>query len=151
MNSCASTVCATLLLIACPVFASSTQQASTSLSQRLEQVRIAELEFREAELPDVISVLVRESRINFVLLDPTGKARPITLSLRNIPLDEAIRYIAEAAGLRYRYDKHAVVFFALEEGEQLLETRAYAVESGALKTHILQPGDRGLLRRPEDF
>ncbi len=50
--------------------------------------------------------------LNFVLKapgQPTPDTHLITLSLREVPLSEVVRYVAELAGLKLRFEENAVV------------------------------------------
>jgi beta-lactamase regulating signal transducer with metallopeptidase domain len=78
--------------------------------------------FEEASLPDVLQFLQQKSLehdpakkgLNLILKAP-GEPAPgmirISLSLREVPLSEALRYVAELANLKLRYDDDAVVLF----------------------------------------
>jgi general secretion pathway protein D len=77
-------------------------------------------DFQEASLPEVIQFLQKKSieldpkkqGLNFLLKvqgQPTPDAIRISLSLREVPLSEAIRYVAELAGLELRFEENAVV------------------------------------------
>jgi beta-lactamase regulating signal transducer with metallopeptidase domain len=77
-------------------------------------------DFREAPLPEVIQFLQEKSieldpekrGLNFVLKAP-GQPTPdsilINLSLREVPLSDVLRYVAELAGLKLRFEENAVV------------------------------------------
>ena len=55
----------------------------------------------------------------------------ITISLRNIPLREALKYIVKAKGLKYRVDDYAVVISTPENlTDEEMETRYYHLKSG---------------------
>ncbi|MDD5644333.1 MAG: hypothetical protein PHO00_02640 [bacterium] len=55
----------------------------------------------------------------------------ITISLRNIPLREALKYIVKAKGLKYRIDDYAVVISTPENlTEEQMETKYYHLKSG---------------------
>ena len=80
---------------------------------------VPKIEFREASLSEAVEFLRVKSReldpakvgVN-ILLGPGAQAmreKPITLSLQNIPLSEALRYVAELAGLQVREEAPALV------------------------------------------
>lgn len=46
---------------------------------------------------------------NFLLRGDGVNEKRFTMQLRNIPLDEALRMAGEMAGVRFRYDPHAVI------------------------------------------
>lgn len=93
---------------------------SEALKQKLEQMVIPELNFREAAPQDVITWLQEQSKalspdktaINFVWMVPSDAKLPgITLSLQKIPMSEVLKYATTLAGLQYRVEAHAVVIF----------------------------------------
>ncbi|MDZ4286768.1 MAG: hypothetical protein U0984_02355 [Prosthecobacter sp.] len=49
---------------------------------------------------------------NFIVQDPALNAKTLSLNLSNIPLTEAIQYLARVAGCKVVYEKHAVLFTA---------------------------------------
>jgi beta-lactamase regulating signal transducer with metallopeptidase domain len=89
----------------------------TGLAARLV---LPEATFRNAPLPDVIRFLQEKSieldpakkGLNFILKingEPRASEIDINLSLREIPLSEALRYVAQLGGLNLRFDENAVV------------------------------------------
>jgi len=94
--------------------------SSTALRETLEETIIPEVNFREARVADVIEFLRTESQkisgaenpINFVWEAPEDfKSVKVTLSLRQVPLADALKYVTVLCGLRYRVDPHAVVVY----------------------------------------
>ena len=92
----------------------------SNLRRKLETAIIPELNVHGAAVGDVIELLRTESQkvlkektpINFVWQAPEDlKTAKITLNLRNIPLADALKYVTESVGLRYRADAHAVVIY----------------------------------------
>lgn len=76
----------------------------------------------EATLPTVLQFLQEKSLeldpakkgLNLILNapgDPAPEGIQISLTLREVPLSEALRYVAELANLKLRYDDDAVVLF----------------------------------------
>ena len=77
------------------------------------------LDFREASLEDALEFIRQQSR----KLDPAGvgaqilikgspRPAPLTLSLRNIPVSEALRYVAELSNLRLSTDGQVFILSA---------------------------------------
>lgn len=54
---------------------------------------------------------------------------PITLTLNNVPMGEALRYIANLAGLKVKYEEHAVNLIPV--GVDTLITKKYTLPPGA--------------------
>jgi general secretion pathway protein D len=70
---------------------------------------------------------------------PTAEAsesfgQKITLSLRNVPLIDALKYVTTLAGLKYRIEPSAVIILPLDAPEGEMVTRSYPVTPGVFKT-----------------
>jgi tetratricopeptide (TPR) repeat protein len=63
-----------------------------------------------------------------------GGELTITMDFDNIPLGEAIRYICQGAGLKYRIERYAVIIAGRDVPLDDMETRIYPVEAGFLTT-----------------
>lgn len=89
-----------------------------SQEKALQSVIIPKIEFREATLGAAFDFLKNAigkasngaQSVNFVLKLPPDQLNTatVTLSLTNIPATEAIKYIAELAGVEVTYDKYAI-------------------------------------------
>ncbi len=69
---------------------------------------------------------------------PTGETpesfgQKITLSLRNVPLIDALKYVTTLAGLKYRIESSAVLILPLDAAEGEMVTRSYPVTPGVFK------------------
>ena len=125
--------------------------------QRLQRIVIPEIQFREAQITEVIDFLARETArldpkkqgVNFVVLNPAGKPRAITLHLQRVPLLEAARYIGELAGLQVRVERSAIVFLDPEAASQRMETRVYHVSPATFEATLSKEAREPQLRRPE--
>jgi len=82
------------------------------LEHKLRSTILPELKFEDSDLGETADFLSREGDVN-IIVAPTDLAKDsdlkISLRLKNIPLYDAIRYVAEAVQLRFRVDDHAVV------------------------------------------
>ncbi len=63
----------------------------------------------------------------------SGSELTITMDFDNIPLGEAIRYICQGAGLKYKVETHAVIIASQDIPFDEMETRFYPVEAGFLR------------------
>lgn len=89
------------------------------LEGRLARVIIPEIAFADAPIGDVLDYLASrtqeltkgETVVNFIYKGtPEQRAgTPITLSLRSVPLSEAIKYVGELSRSKVKYEPHAVV------------------------------------------
>ncbi len=84
---------------------------------RAKGITVPQLDFREASLKDVVNYLADESRtldpdkkgVNIFLQVPPGTKPPaITLNLQNIPLFDALRFIASIGGCDLVVDDNAL-------------------------------------------
>lgn len=68
----------------------------------------------------------------------------VTMDFDNIPLGEAIRYICQGAGLKYKVETHAVIIASQDIPFDELETRFYPVEAGFLQQKLTREKGAGL-------
>lgn len=122
---------------------------------------IPEINFTQAHIRDVLQYLSKITGVNIILDErvfdtgfaPSSAAmkededdssaddkaaksgasisETITISLTNVPLIEALRYILKVKGLSYRIDDYAVLVSTPEGiGDETMETRYYHLSSG---------------------
>ncbi len=94
--------------------------AIQSMTDRLEQINIPSLDFREANIKDVVLFLTETARrqdpsqrgVNILLMGMENSmsmdANNITISIRDMSLVEALQYIVEMASLKYEVQPKAV-------------------------------------------
>ncbi len=125
--------------------------AIASLNQKLNSIIIPEINFRDAVVPDIVRFLSDESRrvdpqhegVNIVLQSPDVEGRTVTLSLRDVPLVEALKYVTTVAGLKFRVEPSAVLVLPKDAPEGDLLTRSYPVAPGSLETLVVKPDTAG--------
>lgn len=126
--------------------------------EKLKSIVIPEIDFKDVPLEDAIEFLRRKSAdLDTMESDPSNKgvnlvvqpaAGPqdvveeaqgrensprITLNLKNVPLEEALRYTTELAGRKYKVDSDGVEIVPLTDvGEDLL-TKVYGVPPNFLE------------------
>jgi len=64
---------------------------------------------------------------------------PVTLSLTNVPMVEALRYLTELAGLKYKIEPYAVSIVPITENTTDLVTKEYRVPPGFIPTTTSTP------------
>jgi len=138
-----------------------------SMEDKSKQV-IAEINFTDAHLSDVLQYLSRVSGVNIILdedmfIKQKGEigisvedenikntegvykvvSDRVTITLKNIPLIEALKYILSAKGLKYRIDEYAVIVSTPQRlAEVEMETRYYHLASGIGSfTEYVQPAE----------
>lgn len=114
-----------------------------AISRKLQEIRIPQLTLSDETVRDAIEKLQKKSRtldpskegVNIVLkLDPTKEAvdggTKINLSLSDLPLGEALKYIASAANLKVKIEPYAVAIVPLSEPTETLISKEYKVPPG---------------------
>jgi|GEM_PF-115113 len=103
---------------------------------KLRSYRMPKVEFQQATIVEILELLRLRSRdldpqgkgVDFVLnLPDDSRQRQITLTLADVPLEEVLRYVCEAAGVSYRVEEHAVMISSLSEKNATLITRSFRV------------------------
>jgi hypothetical protein len=90
----------------------------TSLKKKYEGVKLGKIEFTEVTFEEaleglrVLSKNASSGQVipNFIITDPTLKPKSISLMLTDVPLTQAMEYLARIAGARISYDNHAAIF-----------------------------------------
>jgi hypothetical protein len=113
---------------------------------KMNRIVIRQLEFRSANIADVIKYLDQasiacdkdsppsEKGVNIILqLKPRDAATStnlptITTSLRNVVLMDAIKYVTEVTGLKYRIEENRVIITTSDVVYGELVTRTYRVQ-----------------------
>ncbi len=120
------------------------------IQNKLNSIVIPVLELREATVRDAMEFLHQKSveldttepdpsrkGVNIVLKLDNASAiadKRITLSLKNIPLGEAVRYISELAGLKYKVEPYALKIVPISESTETLVTKEYQLPDGFLSS-----------------
>jgi len=74
--------------------------------------------------------------------------RTITLSLRNVPMDQALKYITSLANLKYQVESSAVVLLPADAAVGGMVTRSYNVSPDAIRSLIAGGGGGGVAPTP---
>lgn len=89
-----------------------------SVKGSYEAVTLAKIEFTEVSLTEAVEGLrslsktVTDGKVvpNIIIKDPALGAKTLSLNLSNVPLTDAIQYLADLVGAKTSYDRHAVIF-----------------------------------------
>ncbi len=127
------------------------------IARKLRETILPSIVFDEATVDEAIEYLRQKSRehdpfetneaekgVNIVrrqnVLGPDGVApteeQTITLRLSNVPLSEALRYVAEGAGMKYKIEPYTVVVVPLWQGTNDLYTRTFRVPPDFLSSAV---------------
>ena len=111
------------------------------LEDKLKRISIPQIDFSGLDLETVRKALVSLSRqhdtygkgVNFVISSEVVSAQPVTLKLRDVSLDEVIRYVAQIAGVKLRISEIGVTFAPIIEKSPQLIRREFSVSPAFFK------------------
>lgn len=125
-------------------------KGAASISKKLRDIRIPQLTISDQTIREAIDTLQKKARaldtsesdpsrkgVNIVLKvdTPAGSQEPtINLSLSDLPLEEALKYVASAANLKIKIEPYAVAIVPLSEQTEALITKEYKVPPGFLSS-----------------
>ena len=127
-------------------------KGTSAISRKLQEIRIPQLTLSDETVREAVEKLQKKARtldttetdpakkgVNIVLkLDPTKEAldggTKINLSLSDLPLGEALKYIASAANLKVKIEPYAVAIVPLSEPTETLISKEYKVPPGFITT-----------------
>lgn len=91
------------------------------------------VDFRDVDLGFVLNFLSEETGVNIVPSSGVSlKDKRVTIKIKDMPMDAALKYILQNQGLAYRVEPDAVLVSTREELEkEELETRVYFLTQGA--------------------
>ncbi|MBB5036072.1 M56 family metallopeptidase [Prosthecobacter dejongeii] len=97
--------------------------ANKYLLEKLDRIVLPDIQFSGATLEEVVEFLTVKAKeydttetdetrkgVPFLILLRPGPQKIISLDLKKVPLVEAIRYVSELAGMKFRVEPHAVIF-----------------------------------------
>ncbi len=116
-----------------------TPPAPIPFEQRVQRIILPVFALNNAPLREAIDVLKREARerdpekkgVNFVVRElPGGIEKPATIRLTNVPLTEAVRYLADLTGLKVELvpDAEAFVFTPMPPADDPTRNQLYTRE-----------------------
>lgn len=138
-------------------------QGTSAISRKLQEIRIPQLSLSDETVREAVEKLQKKSRtldttetdpakkgVNIVLkLDPTKEAldggTKINLSLNDLPLGEALKYIASAANLKVKVEPYAVAIVPLSEPTETLISKEYNVPPGFISSGAASTAAPGAL------
>ena len=111
---------------------------SESIAGKLSSITIPEVNLRGLTIEPVVRYLEQISKdndpsgtgVNFVLSSTEGidRARPITMSMRSVPLLVLVQYVSESIGAKFRIDQFAVEIVPQNEQNTTMISRAFTVQ-----------------------
>ena len=124
--------------------------------RQLKSIIIPEIDFSEATIEEAVEFLRRQAQfldpesggVNIVVkhadgTSPDDASTPINLQLTNVPLEDALKFTTELAGLKFRIDNGVIVIVpGYEEGGSLI-TQVYRVAPDFLQLDGGRPAAPG--------
>jgi general secretion pathway protein D len=136
-------------------------KGTSAISRKLQEIRIPQLSLTDETVREAVEKLQKRSRtldekesdparkgVNIVVkLDPAKEAQDggtkINLSLTDIPLGEALKYIASAANLKVKIEPYAVAIVPLSEPTETLISKEYKVPPNFISSTSPAPSQAG--------
>lgn len=120
--------------------------ASRYYTNKMDRIIIPRVQFQGASIEEALEFLRIKSRdFDTVERDPSRKGinliakhgstpstAQISLDLKDVPMSEALRYVTELAGMKYRIEPFAVVVVPLSDVGAEMYTRSFKVPPGFL-------------------
>lgn len=114
---------------------------TTYTVEKMKQIRFPSVSFSGASIEEAIEFLRMKGRdlddverdssrkgVNLILKSgDTPSTASITLDLKDVPMEEALRYVTELAGMKYKVENNAVVIVPVTESTTEQYTRVYKV------------------------
>ena len=125
---------------------------TSSITRKLQEIRIEKLVLQDDSVREAIAKLQKKSRdldtgesdptkkgVNIVLkLDPAKESSDggtrISLALNDLPLGEALKYVASAANLKVKVEPYAAALVPLSEPSEVLISKEYKVPPGFISS-----------------
>lgn len=133
-----------------------------AINQKLKSMIIKDLSFTDATIEDAANALAARSKeldpdpaklgISFIVKpEAASSAKTFSLNLRNIPMEDALRYITQLANVKPKVEEYAVVIVPIRESIEVLLRRTFNVAPSFFPPPATAPtgvGGAGGGRRP---
>lgn len=120
---------------------STTVDSSTYLIEKMKMIRFPTVSFAGATIDEAVEFLRMKSRdldesekdpskkgVNIILkAGDTPSTAQISLDLKDVPMEEALRYVTELAGMKFKVEPYAVMVVPISESTTEQYTRVYKV------------------------
>lgn len=113
-----------------------TRKNDFDIQQKLNFIFLPKVDFKDARIEDVAVFLTTRSRefdpnksgVAFLVQDEARRqAKKISVSLRDMPLYEILKYVSQLADVKYRIENQAVFIEPMKTSTQALATREFSV------------------------
>ena len=133
-----------------------TASPSFQIEQKLKNIRIPQIDFPGASLEDIRRALNTLSRqydtdatkngVNFVVSSDllSAPVQPVNLRLRDVSLEDVVKYVSQIAGVKFRISDVGVTFSPLIETRPDLIPREFTVSPSFFGESASTDGSAGL-------
>jgi general secretion pathway protein D len=113
-----------------------TRQTNFGLDQKLKNIYLS-LDFNNATIEEATNFLSVESTrldpdhkgVNFVIQpEASTTAKPVSLTLNNVPLGEALRYVCQLANVKFKVQDYAISIVPFTQNTDDLVRRTFIVQ-----------------------
>jgi general secretion pathway protein D len=114
-----------------------TRQSNFDIDQRLKNIFLS-LDFTNATIEEATTYLSSKSKeldeqghkgVNFIIQpEASSSAKPITLTLNNVPLVDALRYVCQIANVKYKVQDYAISIVPFNQPTDDLIRRTFNVQ-----------------------
>ena len=125
------------------------------LEEKLKDIFLS-LDFSNATIDEATSFLSIESQrldpdhkgVNFVI-EPTvaASAKPVSITLNNVPLGEALRYVCQLANVKYKVQDYAISIVPFSQNTDDLISRTFVVQPN----FVVPPATAGVIASGTDI
>jgi len=112
------------------------KDAGIILSQKMKLIRFPQVRFTGSTIEEAVEYLRLRSKdldpdhvgVNIILkAGDTPAGAQISLDLKDVPMQEALRYVTELAGMKFKVEPYAVLVVPITESTTEMITRSYKV------------------------
>lgn len=124
------------------------------IDQKLKSIILPSLDFTDVTIEQATNFLFTESKrldepthkgIPFIIQpDASDTAKTITLSLNNVPVGEALRYVCQLANVKYKVQDYAISIVAFNASTEDLISRTFVVQPSFITAPETATPDSGL-------
>ena len=109
-----SSITAAFIALAISLF-SLTSALGDTVEKKAKEIAIPKLEFKDVTVPDAFKMFTTATGIKVFYTPPKNDHVVLTLSLKDVPASEALKYIAALAELKFTYKDDGV--YVVPKGE----------------------------------
>jgi general secretion pathway protein D len=119
-----------------------TRETNFTLEQLLKNTFLS-LDFHDATIEEATNYLSIESKrldpnkkgVNFIIQpEASTTAKPVTITLNNVPLGEALRYVCQLAGVKFKVQDYAISIVPFTAPTDDLISRSFNVQPNFVTT-----------------